>query len=367
MHVLIDAINDNAEIRGPDRYLLGLLEGLAEIDRGNRYTICHAPWQKAFAAAALPDNFTTVCLQPPRHRIARVAWHAAVFPFWVRRLKPDVVHLPNIIFAPRLGCPVVMTVHDLAHFRFPEKFGPIRGRLQRGLIRAALRACDSTIAVSDYTREDMGRFAGYPAARITVIHEGGPAPQVRDAPASGDRKFFLYVGVIERSKNVEQLVVEFSESDALRRMGYELWIVGRPGNAAARVERLIAERADGRVHLKGFVSEAELEACYRTCTAMVFPSLVEGFGLVLLEAMAWGAPLVAMNTSAIPEVVGDAGILVEPAEAGGIRRAMERLAGDAALCRGLQERGYARLQQFSWVEAARQTRRLFDAAAGRTA
>ncbi len=127
MHVLIDAINDNAQVRGPDRYLLGLLSGLAEIDRTTRFTICFAPWQEAFRAPDLPANFTTVCLDPPRHRIPRTLWHSLVFPFWVRRLDPDVVHLPNIIFAPALGRPVVMTVHDLAHFRFPEKFGPLRG------------------------------------------------------------------------------------------------------------------------------------------------------------------------------------------------------------------------------------------------
>jgi len=361
MHVLIDAINDNADVRGPDRYLLGLLSGLTEIDRSTRYTICHAPWQKAFHAPALAPNFTTVCLSPPRHRLPRVAWHSTAFPAWVRRLQPDIVHLPNIIFAPWLGCPVVMTVHDLAHFRFPEKFGSVRGRLQRSLIHAALRCADRVIAVSEFTRGDMRRFTAFPDDRVAVVHEGGPAPLRRDAGAAEESRIFLYVGVIERSKNVEQLVVEFSESDLLRSLGYELWIVGRAGNAMPRVQRLVAERGGGRVKLAGFVNQERLEELYRTCTAMVFPSLVEGFGLVLLEAMAYGAPLVAMNTSAVPEVGGNAGILVDPAEGGGLRRAMERLAGDAALRRSLEQRGYERLNTFSWIEAARQTRALYDA------
>lgn len=366
MHILIDAINDNAEMRGPDRYLIGLLDGLAEIDRTTRYTVCHAPWQKPFQSLSLPANFNTVCLHPPRHRIPRVAWHAVEFPRWVRQVKPDVAHLPNIIFAPLLGCPVVMTVHDLAHFRFPEKFGPLRGRLQRGLIRAALRGADRAIAVSAFTRDDMRAFTSYPSARTTVIHEGGPAPRHRLAPAPDAERFFLYVGVIERSKNIEQLVGEFCDSEQLRKEGYELRIVGRPGNAMSRVERLVSARSDGRVKLMGFVSQDSLDELYRDCSAMVFPSLVEGFGLVLLEAMAQGAPLIAMNTSAIPEVVGDAGLLVDPADAGGIRRAMERLASDPSYCRELEQRGYRRLGEFSWVEAARQTRLLYDKAAGRT-
>src|SRR5262249_36548239 len=126
----------------------------------------------------------------------------------------------------------------------------------------------------------------------------------------------------------------------------------------------VAERGEGRVKLAGFVPDKQLEELYSTCTAMCFPSLVEGFGLVLLEAMAYGARIIAMNTSAIPEVVGDAGILVEPRVPGAIRRAMERLADDAELGTELEKRGYERLSRFSWVEAARQTRALYDRAAG---
>ena len=364
LHILIDAINDNAEIRGPDRYLLELLSGLAEVDRSTRYTICHAPWQKAFHAPDLPANFTTICLRPPRHRIPRVVWHALAFPYWVRRLKPDIVHLPNLIYAPWLGCPVITTVHDLAHFRFPEKFGRFRGRLQRGLIRAALRHSDCAIAVSEFTRGDIGLFTDFPNARVAVVHEGGPPVKRRESGSANGKRFFLYVGVIERSKNVEQLVVEFSDSDRLRELGYELWIAGRPGNAMSRVQRLVSEVGDGRIKLTGFVSQDQLDEFYRTCKAMIFPSLVEGFGLVLLEAMANGAPVIAMDTSVIPEVVGEAGILVDPAEVGGIRRAMERLVGDPALHQELEQKGYERLGCFSWTEAARQTRALYDSVAG---
>ncbi|HVO01281.1 MAG TPA: glycosyltransferase, partial [Candidatus Cybelea sp.] len=266
MHVLIDAINDNAQVRGPDRYLLGLLSGLAEIDRATRFTICYAPWQDAFRAPGLPANFTTVCLNPPRHRIPRAAWHATVFPFWVRRLAPDIVHLPNVIFAPGLGRPVVMTVHDLAHFRFPEKFGPIRGRLQRGLMRAAFWSADRAIAVSEFTRGDIDLFTDYPGSRTVVIHEGGPSPRPRRDTGVVGKPFFLYVGVIERSKNIEQLIVEFCESEQLRQQGYELLVVGRAGNAMPRVERLVAERGKGRVKLTGFVTDAQLEELYSTCT-----------------------------------------------------------------------------------------------------
>jgi glycosyltransferase involved in cell wall biosynthesis len=356
MHILIDAINDNEVVRGPDRYLLGLLSGLAEIDGDNFYTLCHAPWQAAFRDVALPDNFRRQCLDPPRGRTARVAWHAFAFPRLARAMAPDLVHLPNIIFAPIWDRPVVMTVHDLAHFHFPEKFGPVRGRAQRLLIRRALRVPRHVIAVSRFTRTDLAKLLGVRSERVHEVHEGAPAARPGVAPREGaGPPYFLYVGQLERSKNVEGLIEAFSASEALRAAGVELRIVGKPGNAGERIAALTRRLGDPRVKLLGYVPEDRLSELYAGCLAFVFPSLIEGFGLVLLEAMAHGAPVIAMRTSAIPEVVDDAGCLIDPAQPEALRQAMELLHADDGLRQRLRERGYARLKRFSWTEAARST------------
>jgi glycosyltransferase involved in cell wall biosynthesis len=359
LHILIDAINDNAHVRGPDRYLLELLRGLARVGADHRYTVCFAPWQTAFREIALPERFARVCLPAPRSRTLRVLWHAARFPRLAARIRPDLVFLPNLIFAPGLGCPVVMTVHDLAHFRFPEKFGRVRGALLRALLRADFRVADRVISVSAFTTADIEHFIGYPRARIDEIAEGAPEPGHPER-ATSEPPYLLYVGQLERSKNVEALVAAFCASEALAQARVLLRIAGHPGNASADVRRAVRVLGPDRVELLGYVDDEALSHLYANCLAFVFPSLVEGFGLVLLEAMAHGAPVVAMRAGAIPEVVGDAGLLVDPDDRDALRRAMEELVASGELRESLRKRGYERLKRFSWTETARRSLSVFE-------
>ena len=354
MKIAIDAINGNESIRGPDRYLIGLLQALAHLDRDNDYVIFFAPWQRFYEHLALPGNFHKVRCGAPRHRLARMLWHACVFPVMLRRLKADVLHLPNVILVPFQWAPIVMTAHDLAHFRFPEKFGYLRGYAQRWLIRAALLFARRVIAVSRFTAADLQRFVRFPTERVSVIGEGGPAPinAPREHP---DRPYFLYVGQLERSKNVERLVQAFAASEVLRRANVELRIAGKPSNAAARIEYLAKTLAPGRVALVGYVRDEELPGLFGNAIAFVFPSLVEGFGLVLLEAMAYGAPIVAANASVIPEVVGDAALLVDATRVDELRAAMERVYREPELRAELSQRGRERLAGYSWRKTAELT------------
>lgn len=350
-HVVVDAINANAELRGPDRYLLGLLPELARLQPGCQFDVCHAPWQQAVRDANLSDNVRLIELAPPRQAFARVLWHASVFPRWADLRKADAVFLPNVIFAPLMRTPVVMTVHDLAHFRFPEKFGRLKGRVQRTQIRLAVRTPRRLIAVSAFTRDDLARFVGIRDERVVEIEEGAPEVVPREsAPAA---PMLLYVGRTERSKNVEVLVDSFSASKVLEDLGVRLVIAGTPGNAEDAVRRRIQAAGGRRIDRVGFVSQEELNHLYRSATAFVFPSLMEGFGLVLLEAMAFGAPVLAMNASAVPSVVGDAAILIEPDDPNALRLAMEQIVTDAHLQGKLRQLGYERLNCYSWAEVAR--------------
>lgn len=352
--IAVDAINGNEQIRGPDRYLIGLLQALAALDRDNQYLVFYADWQRFYDRLVLPGNFRKVRCQPPRYRLARVLWHACVFPAMLSRLKIDVLHLPNIILVPFRRAPIVMTVHDLAHFRFPEKFGYLRGYAQRWIIRAALWFARRVIAVSRFTAADLQRFVRYPVERVSVIGEGGPAPL--DVPRDHNcRPYFLYVGQLERSKNVERLVQAFATSEVLRRTNVQLRIAGRPSNAAARIEHLARTLAPERVALVGYVRDEELPGLFGNAIAFVFPSLVEGFGLVLLEAMAYGAPIVAANASVIPEVVGDAALLVDATHVDELRLALERVYRQPELRAQLRQKGRERLIGYSWAKTAELT------------
>ena len=354
MRILIDAINDNAEPRGPDRYLACLVGEMAALAPDWEFHICHAPWQTWLAAELGAANIRLTCLEPPRKPLPRMLWHMVRFARWANRQQADAIFMPNIILARGLAAPVVMTVHDLLHFEVPEKFGALKGRVQRLQIRAAVRTARRLIAVSDYTLDQIGRLLPAAAPRAVKISEGGP-PRRTGASTASDPPFFLYVGRVERSKGVEDLVDAFLDSAALRERNARLMIVGSAGNAEAILRRRLAGDIEGRIERPGFLSEAELELAYSTCTAFVFPSRAEGFGLVILEAMARGAPVIAADATSLSEVVGEAGILVRPGDREGLRGAMERVLADQPLRSGLVAAGFKRLAAFSWEAAGRQT------------
>lgn len=352
LRVLIDAINDNERPRGPDRYLLELLPRMLAADPGLAIRLAHAPWQRAFAAADFGPRVTPVCLAPPRRPAARLVWQATGFVRFANRSDADVVFLPNLIWTPGLRKPSVVTAHDLLHFRAPEKFGMRKALALRRVIGLALRRARKVIAVSRFTAADVTRFAGVPATRIATIFEGGPEARPRRAAGPGD--FFLFVGKIERTKGIADLIAAFSGSAVLARLGMRLVIVGPDGNAAADVSAALA-RGAARIERPGYVEDDALRGLFATARGFVFPSRAEGFGLVVLEAMSAGAPVIAARATSLPEVIGDAGLLVEPGDVAGLRAAMENLAQDTVLFEKLQAAGYARLDAFSWSRAGRET------------
>jgi len=220
------------------------------------------------------------------------------------------------------------------------------------------------ISVSTFTSGDIRRFVGYPDSCIHQISEGGPDPKP-PRPAKQDPPYFLYVGQLERSKNVEALIAAFCNSGVLAEKGVELMIAGNPGNAATDIRQLVKRSGSRRIKLLGYVDEETLGELYACCLGFVFPSLVEGFGLVLLEAMAHGAPVIAMRTGVVPDVVGDAGLLVDTDRGDGLQFAMEKLLGDPECREGLRDRGYQRLARFSWARAARESLEVFERTAAK--
>jgi len=200
LHILIDAINDNATPRGPDRYLLELLPHILAADPTVRITLIFAPWQQAFASLPATDRLTTIETAAPRSPLGRLIWHATRFAGVARCHNPDVVFLPNLIWTPGLAAPSVVTAHDLLHFRAPDKFGTLKAAILRRVIRRALARAERVIAVSQFTAADAERFTDVPRTRLRVVLEGGPEPRPRNPDAA--RHLFLFVGKIERSKGI---------------------------------------------------------------------------------------------------------------------------------------------------------------------
>lgn len=363
LRVLVNAINDNAHPRGPDRYLMEILHHLTALPEPPELHLMHAPWQRFFDTLDLGPGGQRSEIAAPRPPARRALWQATVFPRLAHDAGADVVFLPNLIWTPGLRLPTVMTAHDLLHFRTPEKFGHRKAALLRPLIRRALARSTRVIVPSDFTAADARQFAAVPPARLSVIPEGGPAPRPRNGAGPEGPPMFLFVGKVERTKNVDLLIRAFLSSQQLAAQDARLVIVGPDGNASADIAPLIAA-ASGRVERPGFLADDALEALYATCRGFAFPSTAEGFGLVVLEAMARGAPVIAAAATSLPEVVGEAGLLVPPGDVPALARAMERLAADDALMARLSAAGYARLEDFSWSRAAEATLAEFHRAAG---
>lgn len=291
-------------------------------------------------------------------------------PAALRRLRVDIFHGMDHVGIPLVGRSgkYVVTVHDVIPLILPETFTPRHRLVVRLALARVRRKADLVVVPSHAVKRDVVRRVGLPEDRVVVTHEGCEPRfrPVRSAAARRDvaaryglpPRYVLAVGTLEPRKNLTTLLEAFAR---LRRDGevdadLRLVLAGARGwldePIFATVRSLGLEDA---VRFTGFVDDADLPAVYSGAALFVFPSLHEGFGLPLLEAMACGVPVVTSNISSMPEVAGDAAVLVDPRDTDGLAAAIARLLRDEALRDGLREAGIARARQFSWEATARRT------------
>ena len=300
---------------------------------------------------------------PPHHQLERWALGAELV-----RLRPRLVHSPDHVAPLPLGWRSVLTVHDLAFWRVPESHEPASRAYYQGLRRSAAEAA-RIICVSQATMKDLLAECPEVDAKVRVVPEA-PDPLftrvaeggMERSPLVGERPYFVFVGTIAPRKNVGRLIEALARVEASVRP--ELVVVGADGYGAAEVRalpgRLGIERS---VRFVGAQPAAEVARLYGGALALVFPSLLEGFGLPVLEAMAMGAPVITSDRSSLPEVAGEAALLVDPEDVTALGEAMGRVASDVALRERLSAAGRARAAEFSWERAARETLAVFDEAA----
>lgn len=295
-------------------------------------------------------------------------------PIALRRDRIDVAHFQY--FAPPL-CPsaVVLTVHDLSFERYPEYFSRGFTRRMRSLMPWMSRKATRVIAVSEATRNELVECYSLDPARIDVIHNGAsadfrPEPD-RDrlravvARFGLERPFILGVGNLCRRKNQARVVRAFSRLVKERGIEHDLVLIGKEEYSGREVRAEIAIGGVGaRVRLPGFVTRDELVALYNLADFSVYASHYEGFGLPIVESMACGTPVITSSTSCMPEVAGDAALLVDPSDDDALAHAMARMVDDPGLCSRLREAGLVRARRFSWAEAARRTLDSYRSAAG---
>jgi glycosyltransferase involved in cell wall biosynthesis len=363
MRVGIDATAMPIRRTGAGNYIFNLVRSLSRVDRDNEY-IVFAGSQQWRALDVDVANFSHVPVDLPR-RGMRLLWEQTALPQHVRRRRLDVLHSPHYTMPLACSSRRVVTFHDATFFLFPELHEPLKRAFFPRVMHWTSRHADQVIAVSESTRRDILTACRLAADRIHTVHlaaspELVPAPQVvvdevarRHGLVPG--QYVLFVGVLEPRKNVPGLVDAFARI-AMDTPDLVLAIVGRRGWMYDEIfARVAAARLEARVRFVDYVPDGDLPGLYGGARVFAYPTHYEGFGLPVLEAMQCGAPVLTSNTSSLPEVAGDAAILVDPSDVGAIADALRRIVSDHELARCLSERGKRQASRFTWDQTARKT------------
>ncbi|MBN1312465.1 MAG: glycosyltransferase family 4 protein [Anaerolineae bacterium] len=293
----------------------------------------------------------------------------------VRRDRPEVLFVPaHVIPWPGVkDIPAVVTIHDLGYLHFPDSH-PLLSRLYLDWsTRHSTRVASRVIAISQATADDLVKLAGVPKRKIRVIHSGiDYVNPVEDCQAHEDVRrqlgipgpYILHVGSLYPRKNLARLIDAFAlVKDTLADLC--LVLAGRPGWEYERLlEKIDVLGLADKVILPGYVSDADRAVLYRNAQVYAFPSLYEGFGFPVLEAMAQGVPVVCSNTSSLPELVDDAALTIDPLDVGGLAEALRQLLIDQELRQAQVKRGFQRVKRFTWEACARSTLGVLAEAAG---
>ncbi len=299
-------------------------------------------------------------------------WRQLLLPLLLKRHQIDVCFFTNFVLSVASSCPMVLTIHDLSFKIFPRTHSLRNVVWTRSLVPVSVRRSWRIIAVSNNTKLDLIRLMNLNSSKVEVIHEGVTG-EFRPEPAADDEEalahygivkpYVLFVGTLEPRKNINLLIKGFDKITE-KHPDVHLVLAGRRGWMAQAIFDEL-ERRDllGKVHITGYVREHYLPALYRHSSALIYPSLYEGFGLPPLEAMASGTPVIVSKGSSLPEVVGDAGLYVNPLDADELANKMDMVLSDAGLADGLRAKGLERAGQFSWQGAAEKTLEILRQAA----
>jgi glycosyltransferase involved in cell wall biosynthesis len=340
---------------GIGTYIRNLLKQLARLDSDTEYVLLTRQEDLA-VAAQLGPNFRSVLEPSPNYSIQE-QFHV---PWVLMRERPDVFHAPHYILPTGVRAHSVVTIHDCIHLMFPQYLpNRVAYAYARMAMWSAARRSDCILTVSQASKRDILHFFSVPPEKIEVIYNAiderfrlepneDAVTRVRERYQL-DQRFVLYVGNIKPHKNLVRLIEAFA---ALRQGEFDdlkLLIIGDEISKLPALRRAVHSlKLHKHVRFLGYQPDDTLAILYRLASVFVFPSLYEGFGLPPLEAMASGTPVVTSNVSSLPEVTGDAAVLVDPHDVASIEHGMRRVLTDPELAADMRRRGLIRAREFSW-------------------
>lgn len=323
------------------------------------YFLFDRPYDKQFVFSS---NVHPVVMGPPaRHPVLWYWWFEWSVPRMLQQVAADLFVSPDGYASLRAQCPQVVVMHDLAYEHFDDHVDRLTRAYYRHFSPRYAQKAARIVAVSEYTRNDLMQLYGVEASRIDVVYNGVDAyfrplaaeekEQVRQH-LTGGQPYFLYAGAIQPRKNIVRLLQAYDVYRSRYGGTLKLVMAGRQWSypQAQRAFERMQFRAD--VIRIGHLSRAELARVMGAAQALVYVSLFEGFGIPIIEAMYSDVPVITSNTSSMPEVAGDAALLVNPLSVDAMAEAMHQIAGDAALCQRLIQAGRQRRQHFSWQQSA---------------
>jgi glycosyltransferase involved in cell wall biosynthesis len=372
MHVGIDYTAAVHQGGGIGRYTRNLIRALADWDRENRYTLFVAGgWGDGDGLGPWAANFRVRSV-PLSDRWMHMLWQRLRLPVPIQLITGslDLFHSPDFVLPPTGHVSTILTVHDLSFLRLPQFFVAGFREYLEGAVTRAVKRAGHILADSECTRRDLVELMGVEPDRVTVLY---PGVELRFQPVKDDGilsrvrkryslpgRFVLGLSTLQPRKNFEGLIAAFGHLLAARGaepefMDLALVIGGGKGWMHEGLEPM-AERLGlaGRVHFVGYVEDEDLPALYSLASVFAFPTWYEGFGLPALEAMACGTPVVAADNSSLPEVVGEAGLLVDAGDPEALSEALARLLTDGELEVHLILAGRRQARRFTWEGAARQ-------------
>ena len=355
---------------GIGTYIRNLLRQLARLDRETEFVVFCRPEDRE-GLTTLGDNFRPVAEPAANYSVGE----QFSIPLAARREGVTLFHAPHYVLPALVRCRSVVTIHDCIHLMFPQ-YLPSRLALQyaRTSMALATRRATRVMTVSESSKRDILRFFDAPANKIDVIYNAYDErftvePREEDVVRVRERyqlhdEFVLYAGNVKPHKNLARLIDAF---DLVRKRGLDhlkLVIIGDDISKYTALRRAVHQHQLHKfVRFLGYLPEETLAVMYRLAGVFVFPSLYEGFGLPPLEAMASGTPVVTSNVSSLPEVAGDAAVLVDPYDAQAIADGIYRVLTDETLRRDLRKKGVARAGMFSWETSVRRVHKIYMQAA----
>lgn len=357
----------NAHLLAPDsgyrqagihRYIYNILSHLPVVDATLHYTaLLHHP----FNHPDIHERRSSFDTSSPGRRIV---WEQLVQPFVLRQVKPDLYHALAFVIPRGLRCPSVVTVYDLSFVRYPELLSTLRRHYLQRFTCDSCRRATRIIAISESTAQDIVDFWDIPRDKIDVTHLG-VSSEFRPLPVEDienfrhhklPKRFLLFLGTLEPRKNLPMLLRAYAQLPRDVRENVHLVLGGGKGWMYEEIFATIAQyNLEKTVHTPGYIPADELVLWYNAADALVYPTLYEGFGFPILEAMACGKPVLVSNTSSLPEAAGDVGILLPPDDETTWAATMLRIIENETERQAIRPRAIEWAGQFTWERTTQQT------------